>query len=61
MKDIELLQLFIKNGWVLKRVKASHHHLFKDGKRETIAVHNKDMNPHLLKKIIEKHNLENKK
>ena len=34
--------------------------LFKDGERETIAVHNKDMNPHLLKEIIEKHNLENK-
>ena len=47
MKDIELLRLFLKNGWILKRVKGSHHHLFKDGELETIAVHNKDMNPHL--------------
>lgn len=26
----------------------------KDGKRETIAVHHEEMNPHLVKKIIEK-------
>lgn len=57
MKDRELLQLFLKNGWELRRVKGSHHHLFKDGKRETLAIHNKEMNPNLAQKIISKNNL----
>ena len=57
MKDKELLKLFLKNGWEIKRIKGSHHHLFKDGQREPIAVHSKEINPNLAKKIIEKHNL----
>lgn len=57
MKDKELLRLFLKNGWEIKRIKGSHHHLFKDGKRETIAVHNKEINPNLANKIIQKHDL----
>ena len=58
MKDKELLRLFMKNGWEIIRIKGSHHHLYKDGKRETLAIHNKEMNPNLAKKIIEKHGLE---
>lgn len=57
MKDKELLNLFLKNGWELKRVKGSHHHLFKDGKRETLAIHNREINPHLAQKIITKNGL----
>lgn len=57
MKDHELLKLLIKNGWTVQRTKGSHYHLKKDGKRETIAVHHEEMNPHLVKKIIEKHGL----
>ena len=58
MKDKELLRLFMKNGWEIIRIKGSHHHLYKDGKRETLAIHNKEMNPNLAKKIIEKYRLE---
>nr|DAX81383.1 MAG TPA: hypothetical protein [Caudoviricetes sp.] len=57
MKDKELLKMFLRNGWEIRRIKGSHHHLFKDGKRETIAVHSDEINPNLAKKIIEKHNL----
>lgn len=57
MKDRELLKLLIKNGWELKRIRGSHHHLYKDGKRETIAVHGKEINPNLAKKIIEENGL----
>ncbi|WP_040012657.1 type II toxin-antitoxin system HicA family toxin [Peptoanaerobacter stomatis] len=49
--------MFLRNGWEIRRIKGSHHHLFKDGKRETIAVHSDEINPNLAKKIIEKHNL----
>lgn len=58
MKDKELLNLFLKNGWEIRRIKGSHHHLFKNGERETIAIHNKEMNPNLARKIIQKHGLE---
>nr|WP_278224207.1 type II toxin-antitoxin system HicA family toxin [Peptoanaerobacter stomatis] len=51
------LKMFLRNGWEIRRIKGSHHHLFKDGKRETIAVHSDEINPNLAKKIIEKHNL----
>lgn len=57
MKDSELKRLFLKNGWELKRVTGSHHHFFKNGKRETIAVHNKEINPKMAEKIIERCNL----
>lgn len=32
MKDKDLLKLFLKNGWQLKRVHGSHHVVEKDGK-----------------------------
>lgn len=57
MKDKELLAMFLRNGWELRRTKGSHHHLFKDGQRETIAVHSKEINPNLAKKLIQKHGL----
>lgn len=42
MKDRELLNKFLKNGWELRRVTGSHHHLFKDGKRETLSSQQRD-------------------
>ena len=57
MKDRELLNKFLKNGWELRRVTGSHHHLFKDGKREALSVHNKEINPKLAKKIIDMYDL----
>lgn len=57
MKDHELLNLLIKNGWTVQQIKGSHYHLKKDGTRETIAVHHEEMNSHLVKRIIEKHGL----
>lgn len=54
MKDKELVNLLIKNGRELRRVTGSHHHLYKDGKRETISVHNREINPKLAQKIMER-------
>lgn len=54
MKDRELLKRFLKNGWELKRITGSHHHLYKDGKRETLSVHGREINPALARKIIER-------
>ncbi|AVM68161.1 toxin HicA [Lachnospiraceae bacterium oral taxon 500] len=52
-----MLDLFLKNGWELRRIKGGHHHFYKDGKRETIAIHNKEMNPVLARKIIDRNGL----
>lgn len=57
MKDRELLKLFLNNGWEVKRIKGSHHHLFKDGNRMTLAVHSEEINRNLANKIIKKYDL----
>lgn len=54
MKDRELLKIFIRNAWELRCIKGSPHHLFKDGKRKTIAVHDKEINPNLANKIMDR-------
>ena len=35
----EMLKLALANGWVLLRVKGSHHILEKDGRRLIVPVH----------------------
>lgn len=57
MKDRELLNKFLKNGWELRRINESYHHLFKDSNREILSVHNKEINPKLAKKIIDMYDL----
>ncbi len=52
MRDKDLLKLLQKNGWVVKRVKGSHHVMQKDNKIQIIAVHNKDVPTGLLNKIL---------
>ena len=52
MRDTELLKLLLKNGWVLKRVKGSHHFLQKGHLTETIPIHGKDVPKGLLNKIL---------
>ncbi len=52
MRDKDLLKLLQKNGWVVKRVKGSHHVMQKDDKIQIIAVHNKDVPTGLLNKIL---------
>ena len=46
----EMLKLYLKNGWKVERIKGSHHHMVKDGEKEIVPVHSKD-----LKKGIEKY------
>ena len=52
MRDKDLLKLLQKNGWVVKRVKGSHHVMQKDDKIQIIAVHNKDVPTGLLNRIL---------
>ena len=52
MRDKDLLKLLQKNGWVVKRVKGSHHVMQKEDKIQIIAVHNKDVPTGLLNKIL---------
>lgn len=52
MRDKDLLKLLQKNGWVVKRIKGSHHVMQKDNKIQIIAVHNKDVPTGLLNKIL---------
>ncbi len=54
MKDKDLLKLLQKNGWKLVRVHGSHHILSKDGKIETIPIHNKDVPTGLLNAILKR-------
>ncbi len=41
-----------KNGWVVKRVRGSHHVMQKGDKIQIVAVHNKDVPIGLLEKIL---------
>lgn len=54
MKDKDLLKLFLKNGWQLKRINGSHHVLEKKGQIEVIPVHGKDVPTGLLNKILKR-------
>lgn len=52
MKDKDLLKLLKKNGWILDRVKGSHHTLKKDNKIITVPIHGKDVPTGLLHAIL---------
>ncbi len=54
MKDKDLLNLLLNNGWVLVRVHGSHHIIKKDGEIETIPIHGKDVPKGLLNAILKR-------
>lgn len=54
IKDKDLLDLLLKNGWQLQRFKGSHHIIKKGTQIEVIPVHNKDMPTGLLQKILKR-------
>lgn len=54
MKDKDLLKTLLKNGWVIVRIKGSHHVLQKDSQIEVIPVHGKDVPTGLLNAILKR-------
>ena len=54
MKDKDLLNLLLKNGWVITGIKGSHHRLKKGNRVEVIPVHGKDMKIGLLTAILKR-------
>ncbi len=54
MKDKDLLKLLKQNGWIVKRIKGSHHILQKGDKIETIPIHGKDVPTGLLNAILKR-------
>ena len=54
MRDKDLLKLLKQNGWKLDRINGSHHILEKDGKREVLPIHGKDVPTGLLAKILKR-------
>ena len=41
MSGRDLITLLVKNGWVLDRIRGSHHVMIKGGKTLTVTVHGK--------------------
>lgn len=58
MKGKELVKKLEKNGWILDRIKGSHHVMKKDGKTVVVPVHNTDVQKGLLKAILKDMGLE---
>ena len=53
MTGQELIRLLEKNGWVLDRIKGSHHIMIKDNKTLSVPVHgSKDLGKGLLSKLL---------
>lgn len=52
MRGKELVKLLRENGWELNRINGSHHIMIKDGKSLSIPVHNTDMKPGTLNKLL---------
>lgn len=53
MKPKDLIKLLEKNGWRIKRIQGSHHILENStGEKVTIPLHNTDMKPGLLNKLL---------
>lgn len=52
MKGKELVKLLRENGWELNRINGSHHIMIKDGKSLSVPVHNTDMKPGTLNKLL---------
>ena len=52
MKPKELIKKIQKNGWELDRIQGSHH-IFKNGNKTiSIPLHNKDLKPGILHKLL---------
>lgn len=58
MKGKELVKILKMNGWILDRIKGSHHVMKKDGKTVMIPVHNTDVPKGLLTAILKDAGLE---
>lgn len=54
MKDKDLLDLLLKNGWVVTNIKGSHYRLKKGNQTEVIPIHGKDMKIGLLSAILKR-------
>jgi predicted RNA binding protein YcfA (HicA-like mRNA interferase family) len=53
MTGQELIRLLEKDGWVLDRIKGSHHIMIKDNKTLSVPVHgSKDLGKGLLNKLL---------
>ncbi|MBI4681400.1 MAG: type II toxin-antitoxin system HicA family toxin [Nitrospirae bacterium] len=53
MTGRELIKLLEKNGWVLDRIKGSHHIMIKDNRTLSVPVHvSKDLGKGLLNKLL---------
>lgn len=54
MKDKDLVNLLIKNGWEVVRIHGSHHIMQKGDRTETIPVHGRDVPTGLLNTILKR-------
>lgn len=53
MTGKEVIRLLAKNGWILDRIKGSHHIMIKENKTLSVPVHgSKDLGKGLLNKIL---------
>lgn len=52
MRDKDLLNLLIKDGWKVIRIKGSHHIVQKGNQINSIPIHGKDVPNGLLNKIL---------
>ena len=54
MKDRDLLKLLLQKGWILVRIKGSHHVVQKGNRTKVIPVHGKDVPTGLLTAILQR-------
>jgi predicted RNA binding protein YcfA (HicA-like mRNA interferase family) len=54
MTSKELLKKLLVDGWVIDRIKGSHHVIKKGNMTEIIPMHNKDIATGLLNKILKR-------
>ncbi|MBI3755152.1 MAG: type II toxin-antitoxin system HicA family toxin [Deltaproteobacteria bacterium] len=60
MTGRELIRLLEKDGWVLDRIKGSHHIMIKENKTLSVPVHgSKDLGKGILNKLSKKGGLKN--
>ena len=53
MTGREVIRLLEENGWLLDRIRGSHHTMIKDGKTLSVPVHGgKDLGKGLLSKLL---------
>jgi predicted RNA binding protein YcfA (HicA-like mRNA interferase family) len=54
MKGKELVKLMQQNGWRIDRINGSHYVMKKEPLTEIVPVHNTDIPPGLLNKILKR-------